>query len=334
MKIKIGKKCIGDNCPVFIVAEAGINHNGNIKTAKKMVSEAKRVGADAIKFQTFKASDLATSKSKFFKIFKNLEFGESEFKELSDYANSKGIIFCSTPFSENALDMLSKLHVPLFKIASGDLTHTPLLQHAAKKKKPMIISTGLANMEEVKYAVSIIRSCGNNKIIILHSVSAYPTPPHDTNLNVIKSLKKTFNYPVGYSDNGPDLLVPTTAVAVGAKVIEKHFTLNRKMKGPDQKFSADPKQFSELVKKIREIEKILGDGKKRTQPSEMNNKVNARRSIIANTSIKKGIKITEDMISFKRPATGIPPKFFQKVIGSRVKKSIVKDNPIKWQDLI
>ena len=334
MKIKIGNKCIGDNCPVFIVAEAGINHNGSIKIAKKMIYEAKRAGADAIKFQTFKADDLAASNSKFYKIFKNLEFDERDFKELLTYAKKCKIIFFSTPFSEQAVDTLEKLKVPLFKIASGDLTHIPLLKYTAKKKKPMIISSGLADIVEVKNAVSAIKSQRNNKIIILHSVSAYPTPPEQTNLNVIKTLKNEFCYPIGFSDNGPDILVPTTAVAVGAKVIEKHFTLDRKMKGPDQNFSADPNQFTLLVKRIREIEKILGDGKKRPQPSELDNRVNARRSLIANIFIKKGVQITKKMVGVKRPATGIPPSFIEKIIGKKARKNIKKDNPIKWKEII
>jgi len=333
LKIKISNKWVGDGSPVFIMAEAGMNHNGSVKIAKKMISEAKRAGADGIKFQTFKADDLAIPKSKFFKIFKRLEFSDSDFEELADYAKINSIIFCSTPFSLTAVDLLSKLRVPAIKIASGDLTDIPLIKYAASKKKPMIISTGMANMTEVKDAVRAIKSTGNKKIIIMHCVSAYPTPPNEVNLNVIHELKKQFHYPIGFSDNGPGIVVPLTSIAVGAKILEKHFTLNRKMKGPDQSLSADPIQLKQIVTKTREIEELLGDGKKRCQPSELENKINARRSITATKTIEKGNKITKDMIITKRPALGIEPVYLNKVIGKKAAKKIKIHESLKWHHL-
>jgi len=334
LKIKISNKWIGDDSPVFILAEAGINHNGSIKIAKKMITEAKKSGADGIKFQTFKADDLAIPTSKFFKIFKKLELSDSNFEELSDYAKSNDIIFCSTPSSLGAVDLLSKLHVPTIKIASGDLTNIPLIKYAASKKKPMIISTGMANMTEVKNAIGAIESTGNKKSIILHCVSAYPTPPNEVNLNVIHELKKQFHYPIGFSDNGPGIEVPLTSIAVGAKILEKHFTLNRKMKGPDQLLSADPTQLKQIVTKTREIEELLGDGKKRCQPSELENKINARRSITAARTIERGTKITKDMIVTKRPSLGIEPVYWSKVIGKKTAKKIRIHKSIKWSDLL
>jgi len=333
MRIKVANKWIGGSSPVFIIAEAGINHNGNLKLAKKLVSEASYCGADAIKFQTFTAEDLASKKSPYYKIFKNLAFDENDFGEISDYCKTQGIIFSSTPFSEHAVDLLVSLKVPFIKIASGDLTNIPLIEYASSKKKPIIISTGMADLDEVKISTKSITSQKNKKIIIMHSVSAYPTPPEDTNLSVLGLLNKSFPYPVGYSDNGPDLLVPLTAISLGAQIIEKHFTLDKKLKGPDHHFSANPQQLKELVQGAKDIRKILGNGKKQCQPSEMENKIAARRSIVANHYIKKGTTITKNLIGIKRPATGIEPKDYWKVIGLVAKQNIESDEPIKWKDL-
>jgi len=333
LKIRIKNKFIGDDQPVFVVAEAGINHNGNIKIAKKMINEAQKIGADAIKFQTFKAEDLATPNSTFFKIFKKMELEISDFEELSDYAKSKEIIFCSTPFSEQAVDSLSKLKIPFFKISSGDLTHIPLLRYAATKRKPIIISTGMGNMDEIKNAVKTIEMENNKKIIIMHSISSYPPPPEDVNLNALKTLKNKFGYPIGFSDNGSDIIASSVAVVLGAKIIEKHFTINKKLSGPDQKISSDPKEFRLLIKNIRNIEKMMGDGEKKPQSSEKENRILARRSITSNEIIPKGIKIQKNMISIRRPAQGIEPKFIKKIIGKKTKKQILANTPITWDQL-
>lgn len=318
---------MGQGSPVFIVAEAGINHNGDVKIAKNMIFNAKKAGADAIKFQTFEASDLCSVKSKYFKIFKELELDESDFGELSDYAKSLNMIFFSTPFSTKAVDVLHRLRVPAHKIASGDLTNLPLIKYAAAKKKPIIISTGMANLNEVGDAVKTIQSAGNKNIIIMHSVSAYPTPPEDANLKVIHTLSKKFLLPIGYSDNGSNMLVPLVSVALGARIIEKHFTINKKMKGPDHKLSSDSKEFSELIKKIRLLERMLGNGIKKCQQSEMKNRIYARRSITANMNIEKGTKITKTMIALKRPATGIEPKYFHTIIGKKLREAYLLTTP-------
>ena len=333
MNIKIAEKQIGKKYPVFVVAEAGINHNGNVKIAKNMISSAKDCGADAIKFQTFRAGDLASKKSKFFKIFKKVEIDYTHLGELSDHAKKERIIFFSTPFSEEAVDVLADLHVPAFKIASGDITHIPLIKKVASKKKPIIISTGMSNFAEIDFAVKAIKSERNNKIIIMHSVTSYPTPSSDANLRAINTLQCRYKYPIGYSDNGAGILVPIIAVSLGARIIEKHFTLSKKMNGPDHSFSADPNELSLLVKKIRETEIILGDGKKNPQPSELQNIQHARRSIIALVDIKKGDKLTYSNIAIKRPGIGIMPLNFHKVIGSSAKRNIKIDQPIKWSDI-
>ena len=333
MRIKIRNKWIGEHFPVFIIAEAGINHNGNLEIAKKMITKAKECGADAIKFQTFKAEDLTSIKSKFFKIFKNLELSYSDFIELYYYAKKQNIIIFSSPFSFDAIDLLTKIKTPAFKIASGDLTNIPLIKYAASKKKPMIVSTGMSTIEEIKNALRTIQSQGNNKIIILHSVSAYPAPINEVNLQTIQLLKRKFQYPIGYSDNGSELLVPLIAVSKGAKVIEKHFTLDRKSKGPDHKLSADPHQFRSLVNNIRSVEMMLGNGIKNCQPSEIENRVNARRSITANVTIPKGSRITQKMIGIKRPATGIEPKYFNQVLGKTATRTIKSEESLKWKDI-
>jgi sialic acid synthase SpsE len=332
-KLKIGDHWIGEKEPVYIIAEAGINHNGKLKNALKIIDKAKESGANAIKFQTFLAEDLASEKSKFFKLFKKLELSNNEFRKLKEYANKKKIEFLSTPFSFDAVDLLVDLNVPAIKIASGDLTNIPLIQYASSKKKPMILSTGMAKISEIKDAVKSIKSQKNHKIAILHSTSSYPNPLNEVNLNAIKSLQKSFRNVIGYSDNGNDLLVPVIAVSLGAKIIEKHFTLDKNLSGPDHAISANPKEFTDMIRNIRKVEEILDDGIKKCQPSELQNLVQARRSITAKREILQGEKIKKESIDFKRPATGIAPRFIKKVIGKTAKKNIHKDESIKWNEL-
>ena len=333
IEVKFGIKKIGHKEPVFVVAEAGVNHNGSLKIAKKLVREAKNSGADAIKFQTFKANDLASKKSKWFNVFKKLELQDNEFEELNDYAKENKIIFFSAPFSFKAVDLLTKLNVKAIKIASGDLTNIPLIKYAASKKKTMIVSTGMGNLNEIKEAVTAIKSVKNKNLILMHSVSSYPTPIKDVNLNSISLLEKKFSCPVGYSDNGENMIVPIVAVSLGAKIIEKHFTLDKKMKGPDQHMSADPKQFKKMVNQIHEIEQMFGDGIKKCQKSELENIIGARRSITAKIDLSKNSIINRQNITFKRPATGIEPKFFDKILGKKIKRRIEADDSIQWKDL-
>lgn len=333
MKIRISNRWIGEKYPTFVIAEAGINHNGNLKTAKKLIMEAKRAKADSIKFQTFRADDLASRNSKFFNLFKRLELTDDEFGELSHFAKDNDIIFLSTPFSFQAVDLLTKLNVSAFKIASGDLTNLPLIKYVASKNKPVIISTGMSNFSEINEAIKTIRSAKNNKIVVMHSVSGYPTPIDQVNLNVIKNMSKKIHYPIGYSDNGSDNLVPVIAVAMGAKLIEKHFTLNKKMKGPDHSISCDPNELKEIIVNIRSVEKILGTDKKTCQESELANKTLARRSIVALRDIPKNVSIDMGFIGIKRPAHGIEPKFFTKIIGKKTKRKIKAETPLQWSDI-
>jgi len=331
--LKISGKKIGIDSPAFIIAEAGINHNGELKIAKKLIDAAKLCNVDAVKFQTFTADDLASSKSNYYKLFKKVELSESDFSEISDYAKQKDIIFLSTPFSNNAVDILSKMKIPAFKISSGDLTDLPLINYVAKKNKPVLLSTGMATLNEIKNAVNEILKTKNRKIGLFHSVSAYPTPYSQTNLLAMQTMMKEFSYPIGYSDNGPDMLVPEVAVSMGAKLIEKHFTLDKKMKGPDHLLSADIKQMKELVIRIRKIEEIRGNGIKDSQRCEKEGLIGIRRSLIAAKDLKKGVILGADSIKIARPAKGIQPKFLKKVIGKKMKKSVKKDNPLMWAHL-
>lgn len=333
MSIKIANVSIGEKFPSYVIAEAGINHNGSLKVAKQLIRKAKLSGANAVKFQTFKATDIASKSSPFYKILHKLELSEESFGELSDYAKNKNITFLSTPFSFDAVDILEKIKVPAYKIASGDLTHIPLIEYVAKKNKPIIISSGMSTMDEIRFAVKKIKSLKNNKILIMHSVSGYPTPENEVNLNVIPNLKKIFDYPIGFSDNGSDKTVPLIAVALGGKIIEKHFTINKKMKGPDHKISADPHELKNMIHQIRKIESMMGNGEKICQPSELKNRIEARRSIMTKVPIKKNYKITKEVITIKRPGIGLEPKYYSNVIGKKIKKNFLAEEPINWTDI-
>jgi len=330
-KIKIGNKLISEEELCFVIAEIGINHNGKIDLAKQLIDVAKKSGVDAVKFQTFKTENLVTSENQL-KLLKKVELGHEDFKELKRYCNKKKIIFLSTPHTEDAIDFLEPL-VPAYKIGSGDLTNLPFLEKVAKKKKPIILSTGMANLKEIKEAVKTIKKAGNNKIILLHCTTSYPCPLEDVNLRAMLTLKKEFNLPVGYSDHTLGILVPIMAVAMGAKVIEKHFTLDKNLPGPDHKASLEPKEFKEMVKAIRNTERALGSEVKKPTRGEEKMKKFARKSIIAKTNIPKGEKIKKDMLIIKRPGIGIEPKYINKVIGKIARREIKKGSLIKFKDL-
>jgi N-acetylneuraminate synthase/N,N'-diacetyllegionaminate synthase len=331
-KIKIGNKLINESKSCFIIAEIGVNHNGSLKLAKRLVDEAKRSGADAVKFQVFKVENLVMVRTKEHEMLKKLELPYSYFEELKKYCEKRKIIFLATPHNDDAIDFLESL-VPAYKIGSGDLTNSPFLEKVAKKKKPIILSTGMANLKEVKEAVKTIKRAGNNKIILLHCTTSYPCPLEDVNLRAMLTLKKEFNLPVGYSDHTLGILVPIIAVAMGAKVIEKHFTLSKNLPGPDHKASLEPKEFKEMVKAIRDVEKALGSGIKKPTKNEEKIKKIVRKSIIAKINIPAGSKITKEMLIIKRPGTGIEPKYINKIIGKIAKREIKKDSLIKFQDL-
>ncbi|MBO8161754.1 MAG: N-acetylneuraminate synthase [Thermosipho sp. (in: Bacteria)] len=346
-KIKIGDKRIGENESTFVITEAGVNHNGDIELAKKLVDIAVEAGADAIKFQTFKAENVVTknapkadyqikntkSNESQYDMIKKLELSEEEFRELYRYAKSKGIIFLSTPFDFESADFLEDLGVPAFKVSSTDLTNLPFLEYIAEKGKPIILSTGMGTLGEIEEAINTIKDVGNEDIVLLHCITSYPVKFESLNLRTIQTLKEAFKLPVGFSDHSLGIYAPIAAVALGAVVIEKHFTLDKNLPGPDHKASLNPEELKEMIKWIRLIEKALGDGIKRPTPKEIEIRKVARRSIVAKVDIPKGATITKNMITFKRPGTGLPPKYYKEIIGRRARRDIRADELIYWWDV-
>ena len=339
------KDIIGEK--TFIIAEAGVNHNGNIETAKELIDVAINAKADAIKFQTFNTDKLVTKKAakadyqtettnaneSQYEMLKKLELSKKDHKELISYCNEQNITFMSTPFDFESVDLLEKLGVDIFKIGSGDLTNIPLLKYIAELKKPMIVSTGMANLGEVEEAVNAINNSGNDKLILLHCVSNYPAAFKNVNLRAMNTLKTAFKVPVGYSDHTLGIEVSIASVALGAKVIEKHFTLNEKMEGPDHKASINPNNLKKMVKSIRYVERTLGNGIKKYQKSEIDNRKKARRSLIINSSLKRGTTITNNVLEIKRPGIGIKPKYKHEIIGMKTRVNVQADSILKWDML-
>jgi len=341
MRIKIGDKQVGKDDPCFIIAEAGVNHNGDISLAKKLVDAAKDADADAIKFQTFRAENVVidgVEVAEYAKentkknieqqdLIKSLELEYDDFITLKEYSDDKGIIFLSTPHSFDAIDFLEKL-VPAYKIGSGDLTNLPALKYTAKKNKPIILGTGMSSLSEVEQAVNAIRSENNNKIIALHCTTNYPCSIEDVNLRAMKTIQEKLDCLIGYSDHSQSLLVPVMAVAMGANVIEKHFTIDKNLSGPDHKASFNTTELQNMVIQIRDAEKILGDFEKKPTVSEKEIMKLVRKSIVSVMDISEGTTITSDMISIKRPGSGINPKFFDDVVGMKAKVDIKKESLI------
>ena len=338
-KIRIGDKIVGHDEPCFIIAEAGSNHNGSLEQAKKLVDVAAEAKADAVKFQIFKAESLYSKYTPEFsylkgqntyELIKSIETPREWIKELAEYCKSKNIIFFASPFDFEAIDILDK-YVPAFKIASFEITDLELLKYAAEKGKPMIISTGMANLGEIEDAITAIRSVGNENIILLHCNSLYPTPVEIANLRAIETMRTAFKVPVGFSDHTLGIHIPIAAVAMGACLIEKHFTLDRTLPGPDHSFAIEPDELKEMVRCIREVEKAKGSGIKEKSDLESEEMyVKARRSIHAKVDIPKGTKITRDMLIIKRPGYGIKPKFIDMVVGREAKKDIREDEWVTW----
>jgi N-acetylneuraminate synthase/N,N'-diacetyllegionaminate synthase len=342
--IQINRKKIGYNQPCFIIAEAGVNHNGDIEIAKRLIDGAVEAGADAIKFQTFNADLLVTpdaEKAQYqkkgtpalesqYQMIKRLELSPHTFKKLSDYANMRKIIFFSSPFDMKSVDILERIEVPLYKIPSGEITNLPLLTYIAKKGKPIILSTGMATFEEIDEAINIIKNEGVEDIILLYCVTSYPAKMESLDLNVISSLRNRYHLPVGFSDHTTGIVAAIAARTLNACVIEKHFTLDRKMSGPDHKASIDPKGLKKLVMAIREIESALGNGMKKISKEEREIKAITRKSLVAAIDISAGTIITEIMIDLKRPGTGLAPKYKDKIIGKKSNRSIKKNELFDW----
>lgn len=327
----------------LIIAEAGVNHNGCIDLAKLLVDKAVIAKADIIKFQTFTAENLVTKnaqkaeyqknnlagESTQFNMLKNLELSQAEFKELKDYCTEKNIEFLSTAFDLESIDFLESLGMNTWKIPSGEITNLPYLIKIAKLKKKVILSTGMSTMQEIEDAVNIFKKYGTNDITILHCTTQYPTLFEDVNLNAMLSIKEKFGYDVGYSDHTKGIEVPIAAVALGATVIEKHFTLDNNMIGPDHKASLQPDELKKMVESIRNIELSLGDGRKVVANSEKENMSIARKSIVAKRSIRKGQLLSEENITVKRPGDGISPMKWFDVLGTVAIRDFEEDELIQ-----
>jgi N,N'-diacetyllegionaminate synthase len=327
---------------VFIIAEAGVNHNGDIKIATRMIDEAVKFGADAIKFQTFHAVQLVTKMAKKaeyqqvttkndesqYEMLRRLELSEAQFGELLDCCKKRNIQFMSTPFDFDSIDLLQRLDVPIWKIPSGEITNLPYLLKLARTCKPIILSTGMSTLDEVGKAINVLRKNGSGEVTALHCNTEYPTPYNDVNLNAMRTMQRELGVEVGYSDHTPGIEVSIAAVALGAVVIEKHFTLDKNMEGPDHKASLEPVEFAAMIRAIRNIEKSLGGDIKGPTPSEIKNISIVRKSIVAKYPIKKGDVFTEGNITTKRPASGISPMKWFEVIGTGAIKDFVEDEMI------
>lgn len=329
---------------IFIIAEAGVNHNGNFDLAIKLIDAAKKSGADAVKFQTAVPNLVMTNnaimaeyqientgKNDFqIEMAKKIHLPISEYKKLKQYCEKINIMFLSSPFDHISIMALEKLQLEYFKIPSGEITNLPYLRHVAKIAKKIILSTGMSTMNEVKEAIKVLFDNGitKNQLTLLHVTTDYPTKMIDVNLNAMLSMKKEFGVDVGYSDHTEGIEIPVAAAALGAKVIEKHFTLDKNMEGPDHKASLEPDELLKMVKAIRNIEIALGDGVKRPAPGELKNINIVRRSIVSNSKIKKGELLTEKKLIVKRPGNGINPMRWDEVVGSVALKDYEKDDLI------
>ena len=327
---------------VFIIAEAGDNHNGSYENALKLVDKAVEAGADCVKFQTFITENVISKfaeKAEYqkentnaeetqFEMVKKLELSFDEFRKIKEYCDEKKILFLSTPFDLDSIDFLQSIDIPFWKIPSGEITNLPYLIKIAKTGKDIIMSTGMCQMEEIKEALEILKENGARKVTLLHCNTEYPTPFCDVNLNAMKTIKEECHVQVGYSDHTIGIEVPIAAVAMGACVIEKHFTLDKNMEGPDHKASLEPEELKEMVTGIRNIEKAMGNGKKCPSESVQKNIIIARKSIVANCDIKKGEILTEDKLYIKRPGNGISPMKWYEVIGKEAVKDFKKDELI------
>nr|QNO48820.1 hypothetical protein IMBEDNDK_00030 [Methanosarcinales archaeon ANME-2c ERB4] len=344
-KIRIGNTLIGNGEPCFIVAEAGVNHDGDINLAKKLIDAAKEAGADAVKFQTWKTENMILKdvemaeyqkenisyKESQYEMLKKLELPYAGHFELKKYADRLGLVFFSTMEDKESIDFLIKnLKIPLIKVGSGDLTNYPLLKYTARFKKPMVLSTGMATLSEVDEAVRTVLNEGNDNIILLQCTTQYPCTYEDINLRAMLGLKETFKTIVGFSDHSLGVECAVAAIALGAKYIEKHFTLDRNLSGPDHKASLEPEEFKRMVDAIRNTEKALGDGIKKPMPSELKNKKITVRKIVASKGIKKGEPLNEDNITFKRAKYGLDARYYIFVDGKRAKKDISKDDAITF----
>jgi len=345
--IQIDRFRIGPGRPCFVVAEAGVNHNGDPATARALMEAAAEAGADAVKFQTFRADRLASPRApkadyqtettdpaeSQLEMLRRLELPEEAFGELAAFCREKGILFLSTPFDRESADLLERLGVSAFKTASGDITDLPFLAHVAGKGRPMIVSTGMSTLDEVGAAVGAVRDAGNDRIVLLHCVSSYPADPAEVNLRAMRTMAEAFDLPVGYSDHTMGIEVGLAAAALGACLIEKHFTLDREMPGPDHRASIEPAELARMVRSIRIVESCLGDAEKRPRSSEEAGLRVGRKSLLAARDLAAGEPLGREDVAVKRPGTGIRPAHLEDALGRKLLRDVPRDEPLTWDCL-
>lgn len=339
-EVRINQRVVGVGHPCFIIAEAGVNHNGDIDLAHRLIDAAAEAGADAVKFQSFVTEELITPEApkagyqvettgepgSQYKMLKPLELSADEQAELKAHCEQVGILYLCTPYENTSVDMLDRMDVVAFKIASTDITNIPFLRYIAEKGRPVILSTGMSTLGEVEQAVNTLRAKGlDGKIVMLHCTAEYPAPVSETNLRAILTMQLAFGCPVGFSDHTPGIGASPWAVAVGACMIEKHFTLDRNMVGPDHRASLEPDELANLVRTVRDVEAALGDGVKQPMPSELPNKPLMQKSLVARRHIRAGETIGSDALTCKRPGFGLLPSWFDRVVGKRAAVDIPKD---------
>lgn len=333
----------------LIIAEAGVNHNGDINIAKQLIDVAAEAGADIVKFQTFKAENLVGKKApkaryqventgsneSQFDMLRKLELSYDDHIELMNHCRKKNIEFLSTPFDLDSIDLLKKMGISIFKIPSGEITNLPYLEKAGKSGKKIILSTGMADMKEIEEAVNVLIKSGTGKddITVLHCTTEYPAPYQEVNLKAMLSIRDFFDVKVGYSDHTPGIEIPVAAVALGASVIEKHFTLDKNMEGPDHKASLEPAELKAMVSAIRNVEKAMGDGVKKASPSELKNMAVARKSIHTARVVKAGHVFTMDDLIMKRPGDGISPMKLDEILRKKAKSSLPEGHKLLWADI-
>lgn len=334
-KFKIGPKTIGYGAPVFIIAEAGVNHFGDINKAKKLVDLAVDSGADAFKIQVYDTTKLVSSVSQeWIDRLSPKELSQNEVKEIQKYCKERGIVFFATAHEEDSLEFLDSINVPLFKIGSGEVNNLPFIKMIAQKNKPIILSTGMYTMEDIGKALNIIAEAGNKQTVVLHCITQYPTLSLDVNLRAMDLIAKEFSVPVGYSDHTEGWVIPLAAAARGATVIEKHITLDRNVpNAQDWKVSCGPEDFPHFIKSVRLVENALGKTEKNISDAEAENKKWARKSIVAKIAIPSGTILNGENICTKRPGTGISPERVADIIGKKAIKDIEQDALICWSDM-
>lgn len=347
MKITTKTRVISEDSPAYLIAEIGSNFNGDLKKAKRMIDLAVEVGADCAKFQTFKPSKIVSErgfgetnkgfqakwKKPVYEVYKDAMLPREWHRELMEYCATKNIDFSSSPYDKEAVDLLMDLDVDYIKIGSGEVSNLPFIKYVAQQNKPLLIGVGASTLAEIDEMVSTIEETGNQNYVLMQCVTNYPAPFEEAHIRVVETLQKAFGKLTGYSDHTPGHTVPLGAITLGAKVIEKHFTDDKKQEGPDHAFAMDPDDFSKMVQEVRNLEKALGSSRKIIYSTEAETQILQRRSLYAVKPIKKGSVITEDMVEALRPAKGLPPKFLSVVLGSVAVKDWQADTPITW-DLI